>query len=415
MHVQFLKHCRACGHSKLKRFLNLPAMPLTDDFVPAAKFGTDFRHDIEVFLCEQCLTAQTQHNVDMGDYYEDYQYAVGGSQKASHFMRLLAGNVVKKYYGGEKGKRVLEVGSGDGVQLLAFKELGCEVLGYEPSSSLTRAAESIGIPTIQGLFTPDSAPKLSAPFQRTDVVMLSYTFDHLPQPREFIGAAKSILNPDTGLLVVEIHDLQKIFERQEYCLFEHEHTIYLTTATVSALCAREGMTVIDFDLVPEADRRANSLIFVATPNGSQHAKKFPAAKASVSAEFNDFAFYEKQAQLIQRGIANLDAFVSRVTDSGKTIAGYGAGGRGVMTLAAMKTASKLKYLVDKKPKRDGLVVPKSGIPLVGISALKEKPVDKILVFSFGYMKEIQAELAAFGYRPEQFYSLLDVLAGKAVA
>ena len=240
MHIQFLKQCRACGHPHLKRFLNLPAMPLTDDFVPQERFGTEFRHDIDVFLCEKCGTAQTQHNVDMGDYYEDYQYAVGGSQTASRFMRRLAGNVMAKYFGGEKGKKILEVGSGDGVQLLAFKELGCEVLGYEPSSSLTRAAESIGIPTIQGLFTPDSARQLPGPFQCTDVVMLSYTFDHLPQPREFIAAARSILNPATGLLVVEIHDLQKIFERQEYCLFEHEHTIYLTTATVSALCAREG-------------------------------------------------------------------------------------------------------------------------------------------------------------------------------
>jgi hypothetical protein len=71
--------------------------------------------------------------------------------------------------------------------------------------------------------------------------------------------------------------------------------------------------------------------------------------------------------------------------------------------------------VDKKPKRPGLVVPKSGIPLVGLAALKESPVDEILVFSFGYMKEIQAELAAFGYQPQQFHSLLDVLAGKAIA
>ena len=415
MHIQSLHQCRACGHSKLKRFLNLPAMPLTDDFVPKEKFGGEFRHDIEVFLCEQCLTAQTQHNVDMGDYYEDYQYAVGGSQKASHFMRLLARNVITGYFGGAQGKKVLEVGSGDGVQLLAFKELGCEVLGYEPSSALTRAAESIGIPTLQGLFTPDSAQKLPEPFKHADVVMLSYTFDHLPQPREFIAAAKSILNPETGLLVVEIHDLQKIFERQEYCLFEHEHTVYLTTATAAALCAREGMTVIDFDLVPDADRRANSLIFVATPNGSQHAKKHLAARSTVPADYGSPAFYDQQAQLIQRGIANLDAFVSGVTAAGKTIAGYGAGGRGVMTLAAMASAPKLRYLVDKKPKRAGLVVPKSGIPLVGLSALKENPVDKILVFSFGYMKEIQAELAAYGYRPEQFYSLLDVLAGKAAA
>lgn len=415
MHVQLLKQCRACGSPKLRCFLHLPAMPLTDDFIPKEKFGTEFRHDIDVLLCDQCHTAQTQHNVDMGDYYEDYQYAVGGSQKASSFMRLLAREVVTKYFEGEKGRRVLEVGSGDGVQLLAFKELGCEVLGYEPSSALTHAAENIGIRTIQGLFTPDSAQKLPLPFKNTDVVMLSYTFDHLPQPREFIASAKSILNPKTGLLVVEIHDLEKIFERQEYCLFEHEHTIYLTTATVSTLCAREGMTVIDFDLVPDSARRANSLIFVATPNGSQHAKKFPVATPFISADFDRFDFYEKQTQLIQRGIANLDAFISRMTDSGKTLAGYGAGGRGVMTLAALKTAPKLCYLADKKPKRDGLVVPKCGIPLVGISALKERPVDNILVFSFGYMKEIQAELAACGYRPEQFHSLLDVLAGKAVA
>jgi 2-polyprenyl-3-methyl-5-hydroxy-6-metoxy-1,4-benzoquinol methylase len=412
--VRFLNQCRACGHPKLKKFLNLPAMPLTDDFIPREKFNQEFRHDIDVFLCEHCLTAQTQHNVDMGDYYEDYQYAVGGSQTASHFMRLLAGNLISKYYGGQKGKKILEVGSGDGVQLLAFKELGCEVLGYEPSSSLTRAAEGRGIPTIQGLFTPDSARQLPEAFRRADVVMLSYTFDHLPQPREFIATARSILNPDTGLLVVEVHDLQKIFERQEYCLFEHEHSIYLTTATASALCAREGMTVVDFDLVPGADRRANSLIFVATPAGSQLAKKFPAAKSSVPAEFNEFAFYEQQSRLIQRGIANLDAFVNRVTAGGKSIAGYGAGGRGVMTLGAMTAASKLRYLVDKKPKRAGLVVPKSGIPLVGLSALKESPVDEILVFSFGYLKEIQAELAPFGYQPRQFHSLLDVLAGKAV-
>jgi 2-polyprenyl-3-methyl-5-hydroxy-6-metoxy-1,4-benzoquinol methylase len=414
MQIRFLNQCRACGNGSLKRVLSLPAMPLTDDFIPAEKLGREFRHDIDVFVCGKCLTAQTQHNVDMGDYYEDYQYAVGGSQTANHFMRLLASNLVSRYFAGQKGKKVLEVGSGDGMQLLAFKELGCEVLGYEPSSALTRAAENRGIPTIQGLFTPDSARQLPAAFQRPDVVMLSYTFDHLPQPREFIAAARLILNPETGLLVVEIHDLQKIFERQEYCLFEHEHTIYLTTATASALCAREGMTVIDFDLVPEADRRANSLIFVATPSGSRFGREIPAARPSVPAEFNELSFYEKQAQLIQRGIANLDEFVTRVTDGGKTIAGYGAGGRGVMTLAAMQSASRLRYLVDKKPKREGLVVPKSGIPLTGLSALQESPVDEVLVFSFGYMAEIQFELAAFGYRPRQCHSLLDVLAGKAM-
>jgi ubiquinone/menaquinone biosynthesis C-methylase UbiE len=161
-------------------------MPLTDDFIPREKLGQEFRQDIDVFVCEKCLTAQTQHNVDMADYYEDYQYAVGGSQTATRFMRLLADNLVSKYFGGQRGRKILEIGSGDGAQLLAFKELGSDVLGYEPSSALARASEGRGIPTIQGLFNPDSARQLPKPFQHVDVVLLSYTFDHLPQPREFI-------------------------------------------------------------------------------------------------------------------------------------------------------------------------------------------------------------------------------------
>ena len=402
--------CRACGQSDLQRFMHLPQMPFTDDFIPPARFGQEFRADIDVFVCRDCLTAQTQHNVDVGDYYEDYQYSVGGSETASRFMRLLAGNLQSTYYPGVKGKKVLEVGSGDGEQLVAFKDTGCHVLGYEPSSTLCQMAEAKGIPTIQGLFTAESVRQLPDDFAEVDVVMLSYTFDHLPDPRAFIAASRSILNKNDGLLVVEIHNLEKIIERQEYCLFEHEHSIYLTEATARQMCRMEGMEIIDFDLVREQDRRANSLIFVATPKESRLAARV--AEPGTPADFTSLVFYERVGDDIRRGIANLETFVDRVTGQGKKLAGYGAGGRGVMTLAAMSNASKLRYLVDKKPKRPGLVVPKSGIRLVNLDELKSDPVDEILVFSFGYMNEIQAAVGALDYQPAQFHSLLDILAGR---
>jgi ubiquinone/menaquinone biosynthesis C-methylase UbiE len=402
--------CRACQKSDLQRFLHLPQMPFTDDFIPPARFGQEFRADIDIFVCLDCFTAQTQHDVDVGDYYEDYQYSVGGSATAGRFMRILAENLQTTYYPGMKGKKVLEVGSGDGEQLLAFKETGCRVLGYEPSSSLCQVAEAKGIPTIQGLFTTESIRQLPENFREVDVVMLSYTFDHLPDPRAFIAAARSILNQTDGLLVVEIHDLEKIIQRQEYCLFEHEHSIYLTEATARQMCRMEGMEIINFNLVPEKDRRANSLIFVATPKQSRFASR--AVEPGTPADFSNLSFYEQVGANIQKGITNLEAFVTKVTGQGKRLAGYGAGGRGVMTLAAMTNASKLCYLVDKKPKRPGLLVPKSGIPLVAIDALKSDPVDEILVFSFGYMQEIQNEVGALGYKPGQFHSLLDILSGR---
>ncbi len=385
-------------------------MPFTDDFVPPEKLGQEFRADIDVYVCRDCQTAQTQHNVEVGDYYEDYQYSVGGSATASRFMRLLAENLKSSYYPGKDGRKILEVGSGDGEQLVAFRKTGCRILGYEPSSMLCEAAQVKGVPTIQGLFTEGSIARLPEDFREVDVVMLSYTFDHLPEPRAFLSACRSILNQTDGLLVVEIHDLEKIIERQEYCLFEHEHSIYLTEKTAQQMCRLEGFEIIDFDLVPDADRRANSLIFVATPKESSLAAR--SVKPRTPDEFSRLDFYEKIGHDIGRGIANLEAFVDQKTAGGKRLAGYGAGGRGVMTLAAMGNAGKIQYLVDKKPKGRGLVVPKSGVPLVGFDALKTEPVDAILVFSFGYLPEIRAEVGALGYAPEQFHSLLDVLAGR---
>ena len=408
--VHFRNACRLCGSTSLQRFLHLPEMPFTDDFITPEALGSEFRADINIFICTSCLSAQTQHDVDVGDYYEDYQYSVGGSSTASRFMRILAENTVARFPASSDSRKVLEVGSGDGEQLVAFKNTGCRVLGYEPSSVLCKVAEAKGIPTIQGLFTADSIHQLPDEFKEVDVVMLSYTFDHLPDPRAFTAAARAILNKDHGLLIVEIHNLEKIIERQEYCLFEHEHSIYLTETSVAKLCALEGLTVIDFDLVPEADRRANSLIFVATPNESKLAAR--AVTPSTPDAFNHLDHYSLIGANITSAIQNLDRFVDQMTAHGKTLAGYGAGGRGVMTLAAMRSAPKLKYLVDKKPKRPGLVAPKSGVPLVSLDELASNPVDAIFVFSFGYIDEIRREVSALGYQPDQFYSLLDVLAGR---
>ena len=115
---------------------------------------------------------------------------------------------------------------------------------------------------------------------------------------------------------------------------------------------------------------------------------------------------------IEQGIQNLETFVNHFTADGQKLVGYGAGGRGVMTLAAMKNANRLAYVVDKRPKGDGLLMPKTGLRIFPISQLRSEHADKILVFSFGYMNEIQEELAPLGYQSHQFHSLIDVLAGR---
>ena len=95
-----------------------------------------------------------------------------------------------------------------------------------------------------------------------DLVLLSYTFDHLQRPRDFLKNIDKIIN-ENGLLVIEIHDLDKIFTNLEFCLFEHEHSIYLNKRTAEHILNLFGFQIINFNIVRQTERRANSLLLVA--------------------------------------------------------------------------------------------------------------------------------------------------------
>jgi len=322
-------------------------------------------------------------------------------------MNGIAQKLYHDYFKGEENIKVLEVGSGDGEQLVPFKELGCKVLGYEPSSFLVEVAAGKGIPSVQGLFDENAADTLPEEFKQVSIILLSYTFDHIPDPIGFLNAVKKILNKKNGILVIENHDLEKIFERQEYCLFEHEHSIYLTKATAISLAKRNGFEVVEFDVLPDEKRRANSLIFVMTQQGSDFAPK--AINEYPLQDYNNTGFYDKESEEIIKGIDNFEKYIDAALAAGKTIAGYGAGGRGIMTLSALKNADKLQYIVDKKPKASGVYAPKFHLPVYEIDQLEKQPVDEVIVFSFGYMKEIKEDLKNMGYKENQILSMLDIL------
>lgn len=400
--------CRVCKSHDLEKFLELDRMPFTDDFLSKDKIGTAFLYPINIFFCKNCKTTQTQHDVDVNEYYEDYQYSVGASGFASSFMHNIAEKLCKTYFSNEEIVKVLEVGSGDGEQLVPFKNLGCKVLGYEPSSYLVEVAAQKGIPSVQGLFDENAINTLPDEFKNVNIIFLSYTFDHIPDPIGFLNAANSILNKENGIIVIENHDLEKIFDRQEYCLFEHEHSIYLTKNTTISLAQRNDLEVIEFDVLAENQRRANSLVFVMASKQSKWAKE-AITTYGLDDKYEDIAFYKRQADIIYQSIHNFEDFIDHQVKTGKTIAGYGAGGRGIMTLAALKNADKMQYIVDKKPKKNGVFAPKSNLPVYTIDQLKIQPVDIIVVFSFGYMDEIKADLKVMGYKETQIISMLSIL------
>jgi SAM-dependent methyltransferase len=404
--VTYRSNCRVCGASTLERFFRLPDMPLTDAFLQPSQLGQEFLHPMEVYRCETCGVSQTIHDVDMGEYYNEYAYTTSASGFVQRFMEELAGEAWRRFEL-KPGDSVIEVGSGDGAQLACFQRLGARVFGFEPSEPLVAEARRQGIPVSIRLFDAQAEHEIPPECRPAKLILLCYTFDHLPDPMDFLAAVQRVLDPQRGVLLVEVHDLDKIMQRREFCLFEHEHTTYCSAATMQGLLRRAGFEVIDVGLLPEERRRANSLVVSATPRGSAlAARALPTLDPGALARPETYAAF---GAAVTASIEKMRDYVRRQRAEHRRLAGYGAGGRGVMTLAACAKPGDFAYVCDQNPSFHGYCTPGAHVPVVPPEHVLTDPVDELVVFSFGYFREVYDNMAEFRRRGGKLVSLLDLL------
>ena len=188
-----------------------------------------------------CWTAQTRHDVDVSDYYRDYRYSVAASGFAQRFMARLAEETLDPLRPRPPAPASSRSGSGDGAQLAHFQQRGrararLRAVG-RPLRGVPRGGRAGGRVPLHGRDRRRD-PAGAVPGRRRRV---TYTFDHLPDPLPFLEAVRPVLEPRRGVLVIEVHDLEQIMERRETCLFEHEHSIYLTSDSFAPPARSRGL------------------------------------------------------------------------------------------------------------------------------------------------------------------------------
>ncbi len=406
--------CRVCDSSAVRRFLDFPDYPLSDNHLESPESEREFLGRYQALWCPACKTVQNLTDFDGSAYYADYDYTVSSSDFARRFMDRLAENTIRRH-GLPPGSAVVEVGSSDGYQLTCFQRRGMTVFGYEPGRTLAEAARRQGVPTTEALFTPDTLDEIPQAMRPVQALLCLYTFDHVPDPVACLEAVRTALDPRRGLVIIEVHDLARIIERREACLFCHEHTVYLSQATMARLMARAGLKLVSVDLVPEADRRGNSLLAVGVPDTSDVAPDLPPPSAMVRA-LDEWDVYGRFAADVNAAHRHLADHVRSRREAGQRIAGYGASGRATSTLAlAGLTHEQIDYVCDANTSLHGLYLPKSHVPIRPPEHLFDDPVDEVIVFAYGYMAEIAAALTPYVARGGRLTSLLDLLQPVPVA
>lgn len=357
--------------------------------------------------CPTCRMVQRIGDMDLSGYYQGSTYSVVSSPFLSSFMDAVANHIVRlcKAMQHDHIPRVLDIGCNNGEQLLAFRELGCDVIGLEPSTSLATVASSRGLEVHNVAFDSELAAELLREHGLLDVVVSTFTLDQIDDPLSFLRGIANVLRPEVGLVVLEVHDIDVTYQTKEVALFDREHSIYPDRDSLGVLLRLAGLEIIETNFLPAALCRENSLLVVA-----KHAAELETLSTD-TANVRDLSGHQEAFGNITAGIDNLTTFLNDCVDRGVRLAGYGAGYRGIMYCSLIPNASAFAYFVDGNASLHGSRMPKSNISVFAPDQLQVDPVDYIVVFSHGYFKEIVSTCETLGYPKSALISLPEILTG----
>lgn len=152
--------------------------------------------------------------------------------------RLYADDFIKYISKGEPnifGKKILEIGCGNGYLLHELQKLGGKVFGIEPGIHGIDGKEKWGVPILTDFFNPNKIT------ERYDIVIFYAVLEHIRDTKKFLQDVKSILNSG-GKIFLAVPDCEPYIKMGDISILIHEHWSYFTRDTLEILVKKNGLT-----------------------------------------------------------------------------------------------------------------------------------------------------------------------------
>ena len=384
--------CRLCGASLTRTFVDLGMSPLCESYVAAEHLDEmEPFYPLHVRVCDSCLLVQLPAYVSGEHIFSDYAYFSSYSDSWVAHARRYADAMIDRL-DLAPGSLVTEVASNDGYLLQHFRAAGIPVLGVEPAANVAEVARAKGIRTEVQFLGPETGRAIARQYGLADLVAGNNVFAHVPDLLGFAAGLRALVK-DTGLVTLEFPHLLRLVERRQYDTIYHEHYQYLSLLTSSRALETAGLSVVD---VEELGTHGGSLRVYARPRdsaGEPTSQVKAVLDEEESAGLDTVAGHEGFAAEVLKIKSDLLEFLLGAARDGRSVAGYGAPGKGNTLLNHCGIRSDLlSYTVDHSPVKQGKFLPGTHIPIYAPERLAETKPDYILVLPWNLRDEISQQL-----------------------
>jgi 2-polyprenyl-3-methyl-5-hydroxy-6-metoxy-1,4-benzoquinol methylase len=351
-------NCRLCHSTDTQCFLTLDSVPHDVlRMLKESEIATNQAITLRAYLCNCCGLVQLPQNLD-DEHYDDSYWSGSHIRAMVAHQSSQAETFVKKFK--LQGKRVVDIGCGDGNYLEYIRSAGAIPFGVEPARSPAAIAQAkIGINSIHIAYVTGETPVPDGPY---DAFTTRQVLEHIPDLNDFlIGIRRSLTANAVGL--IEVPNLEQSLSGQRFYDFFTEHLNYFTENTLRFALEKNGLKVM------EIVRSMNNEYLEATV---------------MIAEPLTLPTLQKSSDSL---LTSLRKLLSENKSKGLKTAVWGAGIKGVTTLALLKSAD-IEYVIDSAPDKRNLYTPVSNLRVIHPEDISSQPVDVIIISAVMYLDEI---------------------------
>ena len=386
--------CRFCKSPLQHIFVDLGMSPPCQTHIePHALNQAELFYPLCAYVCDRCFLVQLPEHISPEQIFTEYAYFSSYVDMLLQQAEIYAATIVQRLHLDEKSQ-VVEIASNDGYLLQYFAKKGIPVLGIEPAANVAKAALEKNIPTVVKFFGTKTARDLVIEKGKADLLIGNNVLAQVPALNDFVEGMKILLKPK-GVITIEFPPLLRLMEENQFDTIYHEHFSYFSLTTVEKVFSAHGFTLVDVEEIPT---HGGSLRIYAChaedtskPVGCRVAElKQREEIGGVTRLQTYFSFTEKVRETKRK----LLEFLIRAKREGKTIAGYGAPGKGNTLLNYCGIRSDfVDYTVDRNPYKQGKFTPGTHIPIYSPDKIKETRPDYVFILPWNLKDEIMKQLS----------------------
>lgn len=387
--VYLRKDCRMCCSKSLVKVMELTPTPPGNNFIKKLPVDEpEVSYPLDLYFCSDCYHLQLGHVVSPKILYQtDYTYLTATSAYFVKHLTKYAESMLKKF-SLIKGMKVADIGSNDGTCLKQFKNLGLDVIGVDPATSIAIEATKNGIDTVADFFSYSLAIELKEKYGSVDFITSHNACAHIDQLDDVFKGVSYWLN-DNGVFVLEVGYFVDVYIELYFDTIYHEHCDFHTVAPFVKMFERTGLELI---AVERISPQGGSIRVMAQKKGGPHKIESSVAEMinlEKNLKFNQAETFSDFAERINDIGNRLKAIIAELKKKGFSIAAYGAPTKATTLLNKFGIGvESIDFIVEDNLLKQGLFMPLSHIPIVATEEMYKRKPDYVLILAWNFAEPI---------------------------